>query len=269
MDILQKKYFNQYQEKISVDLAVCFGSLKKDSLKIDLKYLTEASAVYSSNIEGNSMDLNSFMNAKTIKQKIKPKEYSEIMELVGAYDFVQKNKLTENNLLKAHEMLSKSFLIKSQRGKYRDDKVGVFDQYGLVYLAIEPENVAKEMKIFFAVIDKLLKQDLNIEEVFYFASILHLVFAHIHPFQDGNGRAARILEKWFLASKLEDKAWLIQSEKYYKENIKAYYKNINLGVNFYELNYDKCLPFLLMLPKVLERSDDLKFTNKTLSFRLK
>jgi len=80
-----------------------------------------------------------------------------------------------------------------------------------------------------------------------------LVFAHIHPFHDGNGRAARILEKWFLASKLEDKAWLIQSEKYYKENIKEYYKNINLGVNFYELNYDKCLPFLLMLPKALER----------------
>ena len=58
----------------------------------------------------------------------------------------------------------------------------------------------------------------NIEEVFYFASMLHLVFAHIHPFQDGNGRAARLLEKWFLASKLEDKAWLIQSEKFYKEN---------------------------------------------------
>ena len=285
MDILEKKYFSRYRKKIGVNLIACFGSLEKNSSKIDLEYLTEASAVYSSNIEGNSMDLNSFMNAKTIEQKAKPKEYSEIIELVSAYDFARENELTENNLLKAHKILSKPFLTKSQRGKYRDGKVGVFDQRGLVYLAIEPENVAEEMRKFFAEIDKLLpprrslsaedcdektrnslqssaerlqrgdkllKQDLDIEEAFYFASMLHLVFAHIHPFQDGNGRAARILEKWFLASKLGGEAWLIQSEKYYKENIKAYYKNINLGVNFYELNYDKCLPFLLMLPEALE-----------------
>ena len=251
MDILKKKYFSQYQKKVDVDLTARFDDLKKDSFKIDLKYLIEASAVYSSNIEGNPMDLNSFMNAKSFKQKTKPKKYSEIAELAGAYDFARKNKLTENNLLKAHEALSKSFLIKSRRGKYRDDKVGVFDQYGLVYLAVESENVAKEMKSFFAAIDELLKQEMDIKEAFYFASTLHLVFAHIHPFHDGNGRAARILEKWFLASKLEDNAWLIQSERYYKENIKAYYKNINLGVNFYELNYDNCLPFLLMLPEAL------------------
>ncbi|MCK5122913.1 MAG: Fic family protein [Candidatus Pacebacteria bacterium] len=248
MNILEKEYYKQYEKEINIDLAVCFNDLKKDSSKINFKYLTEASAVYSSNIEGNSMDLNSFMNAKTMKQKAKPKEYSEITELVDAYDFAQSNKLTEENLLKAHQILSKSFLIKSQRGKYRDDKVGVFDQNGLVYLAIEPEKVAEEMKIFFVTINKLLKQDLDINEVFYFASMLHLRFAHIHPFQDGNGRAARILEKWFLASKLGNKAWLIQSEKYYKENIKEYYQNINLGVNFYELDYERCLPFLLMLP---------------------
>jgi Fic family protein len=75
---------------------------------------------------------------------------------------------------------------------------------------------------------------------------------HIHPFSDGNGRAARLLEKWFLAEKLGVKFWAISSEKYYKENQKDYYKNINLGVNFYELNYDKCIDFLEMLPKTIE-----------------
>jgi len=31
----------------------------------------------------------------------------------------------------------------------------------------------------------------------FFAALIHLVFVKIHPFDDGNGRAARLLEKWF------------------------------------------------------------------------
>ncbi|WP_394370742.1 Fic family protein [Pedobacter endophyticus] len=81
--------------------------------------------------------------------------------------------------------------------------------------------------------------------------LIHLRFAHIHPFRDGNGRAARLLEKWFLAQKLGIELWKIPSEKYYKEHQPEYYKNINLGVNFYELNYDNCLPIITMLPNSL------------------
>ncbi|WP_220392957.1 Fic family protein [Chitinophaga lutea] len=32
--------------------------------------------------------------------------------------------------------------------------------------------------------------------------MIHLVFVKIHPRADGNGRSARLLEKWFLAVKL-------------------------------------------------------------------
>jgi Fic family protein len=75
---------------------------------------------------------------------------------------------------------------------------------------------------------------------------------HIHPFSDGNGRAARLLEKWFLASKLGMEYWRIPSEEYYKTHLQKYYKHINLGVNFYELDYNRCTDFLLMLPGCLE-----------------
>ncbi len=82
--------------------------------------------------------------------------------------------------------------------------------------------------------------------------MIHLKLAHIHPFRDGNGRAARLIEKWFIAEKLGNDFWKILSEKYYKEHQPEYYNNINLGVNYYELNYDKCIPFLLMLPGCLK-----------------
>ncbi len=255
MNKFDEKYFKQYQNRIKINLRDCYGKLKKMSKADDFKHLIEASAVYSSNIEGNSMDLNSFMNIKAFQQKAKPKEFVEIMELVSAYNFAKDNKLSELNFLKAHKMLSKSFLGNGQQGKYRNNKVGVFNGRGLVYLAVEPELVKKEMKDFFKMIGALLKKELSIEEVFYFASMIHLKIAHIHPFADGNGRAARLVEKWFLAEKLNEKVWLIQSEKYYKEHLGVYYKNINLGVNYYELNYDQCLPFLLMLPRALLQVD--------------
>jgi len=123
----------------------------------------------------------------------------------------------------------------------------VFGQSGLVYLAVEAEHVAAVMKSFFDEISTLLAASLSLEEVFYFAALIHLRFVHIHPFADGNGRAARLLEKWFLAQKLGKLFWNLPSEKYYKDHQADYYNNINLGVNFYELDYNKCLPFLVML----------------------
>jgi len=72
---------------------------------------------------------------------------------------------------------------------------------------------------------------------------------HIHPFANGNGRAARLLEKWFLSSKLGHDYWSLLSEKYYKEHQAEYYNAIDIGINFYELDYSRCIPFLLMLTK--------------------
>ena len=77
-------------------------------------------------------------------------------------------------------------------------------------------------------------------------------FAHIHPFRDGNVRAARLIEKWFVAEKLGRDFWKMPSEKFYKKNQAKYYETINLGGNFYELNYNKCIGFLEMLPKCLK-----------------
>ena len=253
MRITDDKYFNQYNILIGNQIEKLIESFNFTEKGTDLGYQTQASAVYSSNIEGNSIDLNSYMNYKLSQEKSKPqKEIQEIENLILAYEFAQSNPLTEKNFLQCHKIFAKTLVIKSKQGKYRNEKVGVFGQSGLVYLAIEPELVKKVMSEFFEDLYVLLRKDLSKSEVFYYASLIHLKFAHIHPFRDGNGRAVRLLEKWFIAEKISKDFWKLSSEKYYRDHQANYYKNINLGVNYYELNYDNCIPFLLMLPKSLE-----------------
>ena len=251
--VTERKYFEQYHRFIGYKINGLIEQYDFSDQKVEFVYATQSSAVYSSNIEGNPVDLNSYMNHKLAKEKFKPaKEIEEIDNLVEAYQFAQNNPLSEKTFLKSHAIFSKTLLIKSKRGGYRNEKVGVFSENGLVYLAVESEYVQEYMKSFFQGIDLLVNEQLSNEEVFYFASLLHLIFAHIHPFMDGNGRGARLLEKWFISQKLGKEFWTIPSEKYYKDHRSDYYNNINLGVNFYELNYDLCLPFLSMLPRSIE-----------------
>lgn len=253
MNITDRKYLDKYINGIGKEIPSLVANYDFSENKGGFEYLTKASAVFSSNIEGNSIDLNSYMNYELNKDKFKTgKEIEEIENLIKAYKLAQNCSLNEKNLLECHKILSETLLIKSKRGKYRVEQVGVFGKSGLTYMAVEPEFVEKEMKDFFANIQELLSSDLNDTEVFYFAALMHLRFVHIHPFRDGNGRVARLLEKWFITEKKGKDFWKIPSEEYYKINQPEYYKTINLGVNFYTLDYDKCIGFLEMLPNCLK-----------------
>ena len=253
MRITERKYLDTFKKSIGNEISKLIKNFDFSEKRGGFEYLTKASAVYSSNIEGNSIDLNSYMNYEMNKDKFKAgKEIEEIENLIEAYEFAQTNKLNEKNLLNCHKTLSDTLLIRSKRGKYRIEQVGVYGKAGLAYMAVEPEFVEKEMKLFFQDLSELISSDLNEIEVFYFASLIHLRFAHIHPFRDGNGRVARLIEKWFVVEKLGYDFWKMPSEEYYKNNQARYYETINLGVNFYELNYDKCNRFLEMLPQCLK-----------------
>lgn len=120
------------------------------------------------------------------------------------------------------------------------------------YEAASALLVQNEYDRFWMELDTLLKEELTIEEIFYYAALIHLIFVKIHPFSDGNGRTARLLEKWFLVSKLGERAWYIPSELYYYNNLKVYYYNLaRIGIFYEELMYEKGIPFLLMLPQAL------------------
>jgi len=255
-NLISSQYIEPYSEALKVDLSKAIKKLntKKAFSKEDFEHYIIASSVFSSRIEGNTLDLNSFMRLRADKKIAKKKEVKEIEDLVEAYQFASAHKLTRANFLKAHQILSRTLLSKpSERGKLRKMPVGVYDgDTGKpVYLAIEPEYLDKEITKLFTDIKLILSKKLNNKEKFYYASMLHLWLAMLHPFTDGNGRTARLIEKWFLASVIGEYAWSINSEKQYWDKRPEYYKNISLGYNYYALYWDRCVPFLLMLPSAI------------------
>jgi len=213
--------------------------------------MLDSAAVYSSNIEGNSLNLNSFLNSRLQNKKVRPKEAQEIEDLVEAYRFSQSHPLNEKNMLKAHAMLSRNFLNKTRQGAYRKEPVGVFSNRGLEYLALEQHLVPNELQNLFTVIDGLLKKQLHPSESFFWASWLHLTMALIHPFADGNGRIARLCEKWFLMEKLGKMMIFLPGEEFYFKSRPDYYAALKLGVNYWEVDFKKSGPFINLLPGAL------------------
>lgn len=252
LKILQQDYFNDYKTQLKVDVESAFATVKNKLQSLeDFKFYLANSAVHSSNIEGNTVSFDTYLKSSEFNLHLKTKEIKEIEYLIAAYQFARENDLTLDNALKAHEILTQSILIKKERGKIRKVKVGVRSEGRLIYLAVEPEFIKPELEKLFADISILLKAKLTTAEIFYYAAYIHLVFVNIHPFVDGNGRATRLIEKWFLTKMLGNNAWCITSEKNYWDNRPNYYKNLQIGVNYYEVKYEKSVPFLLMLPNSL------------------
>lgn len=249
-EILPVKLLDEYLSKIDRSIRDKFDELKESELSADaFSFYTSVSVVFSSKIEGEEIELDSYIKHKKWGVKFLPDHTQKIDDLYDAYQFAQKSELNSMTVMQAHALLTRHILQEPQRGTIRSGNMYVTTPDGKIeYVACPPGMVKTELDKLYRDIALLLEAELSFEEILYFSAMIHLVFVKIHPLDDGNGRTARLLEKWFFAQKLGDKAWFVQSEKYYYDQHQLYYKNIRvLGLKYELLDYDKALSFLLML----------------------
>ena len=245
----------QYLQQVAPDLLLKFDSLHDAEISTEtFSFYTSVSSVFSSKIEGEDIELDSYVKHKKFGIEFLPDYTRKIDDLYDAYTFAKSNTLSQQNVAHAHQLLSKHIVAKHYQGNLRTQNMYVSTPDGKIeYVAATPYQVPGEMEKFYSDVADLLAAEMNIKEVFFFSAMIHLVFVKIHPFNDGNGRTGRLLEKWFLAQKLGDKAWFVQSEKNYYQLHQTYYNNLRaLGLEYPDLNYDRALPFLLMLPGALD-----------------
>lgn len=249
VDLLDK-YLNQVPQTITQS----FGQLKDSALSTNtFSFYTSVSAVFSSKIEGENIELDSFMKHKMLDAHFLPDYTQKIDDLYETYQFAQKTKLSYGAVQEGYKLLTKHILQKEHAGQLRTGNMLVITPDGKIeYVACSADLVGQKLEMFFNDISLLLKAKLTTPEVFFCAAVIHLVFVKIHPFEDCNGRTVRLLEKWFMAEKLGPKAWFMQLEKYYYDHHQTYCHNIRLlGLEYGLLDYSAALSFLLMLPQSL------------------
>lgn len=249
LKILTLSLFDDFRNAVKESPTDVLVRVKRTDISVDyFDFYKSVSSVYSSKIEGVEIDFDSFYKHKFLNVKFKPDYTRKADDLFSAYDFIEKNPLNLRTLKQVHRILSANLLPKNQQGKIRTNPMFVVNNEDRIeYVAANQSIINQELAKLFSDIESLLSSDLNPVEIFYFASFIHLVFVKIHPFQDGNGRTARLLEKWFLFQKLGETATAIQLEKNYFKNSFNYYSNLRqLGLEYENLDYLKSLNFLLM-----------------------
>ncbi|MCO5232355.1 MAG: Fic family protein [Chitinophagales bacterium] len=254
LQIIPTGLLRVYLEQVPKGLQVAFDKLQDADISTNtFSFYTSVASVFSSKIEGEDIELDSYIKHKAMGIEFNLDYTKKIDDLYNAYIFAEQNVLTRQNISQAHTLLAVNFVEKTKLGKFRTHNMYVATNDGRIeYVAASPYEVELEMTKLYNDISILLKTDLSIEEVFFYASFIHLVFVKIHPWNDGNGRSARLIEKWFLAQKLGEKAWFLQSENMYYHEHQTYYRNIRLlDLEYPKLDYKQALPFLLMLPSCL------------------
>jgi len=169
-----------------------FRPLKKSEI-IQLKQFYQIGLTYSSNaLEGNSLTETETKIVVEDGLTIGGKPLKDIFEAQGhsdafnfMYSLIDNNKITENDILKLHHLFYYR-IDEENAGEYRKVKVFVS---GTNYKFPEPDDVPALMKKF---VNELSEINEGVHPV-EFAANAHKNFVEIHPFIDGNGRAARLL----------------------------------------------------------------------------
>lgn len=253
LKIIPNDYLKEYKAKLNFDLKHQFNTITYTNFKKDVFYYNTNSVSSSAKIEGEMASSQDLIQYLKHQKKFSKMYINATNDLFNAYVFAQDKTLTKKNLLEAHCILSKSILQKRAQGKIRThDEIIYNEDHKIIYTATEKQQVQTEFDKLTDDIKLLLKKDLATKEVFYYGFMISLVFVKIHPFEDGNGRASRLLEKWFIAQKLGEKAWFLKSELNYYNKQKSYFLALNRMGLFYEnTDYSKALTIATYTAKTL------------------
>ncbi|WP_255292407.1 Fic family protein [Bacillus cereus] len=158
-------------------------------------------AYNSSAIEGNTISLADTVTIilhDTIPSNTSKREFFEIDNHRGAYDYVLKNvankeELTVGKVKDVHERLTDR--LQYDKGQFKTSTNRIL---GADFQTTPPAQVSHAMQQWVDNLNFRLENAKTVDEKLYAIAEQHIQFERIHPFSDGNGRTGRMLMNYSL-----------------------------------------------------------------------
>lgn len=184
-------------------------------------------AHFSTAIEGNPLTLpevEALAQGRPIAATDRAKR--EVLNYLAALRWIEKlskdEPITEPRFLRLHQMLAAGLLPKSQVGHYKDRQNVILSRGKVVYTPPGPKEARPLTQALLVWLEKEGRQVYPIVA----SACAHYELVRIHPFLDGNGRAARSLATWVLYHRGFDTQHLFAVDQFYKEDHQGYYEAI-------------------------------------------
>ncbi|MEX0882869.1 MAG: hypothetical protein WDZ72_05285 [Cyclobacteriaceae bacterium] len=119
LQILSDESLSSYMEQVSKGLPRAFAHLHDAEISTDsFSFYTSVSSVFSSKIEGEDIELDSYIKHKRFGIEFLRDYTKKIDDLYNAYSFAKNHELNQKNLLEAHQLLIKHLLPKDKQGSF-------------------------------------------------------------------------------------------------------------------------------------------------------
>jgi len=148
--------------------------------------------------------------------------YREVLKFI---DKRNKKDFSEKDLLDIHKFTVNKVLTQERSGNYRTTQV-VVKNSKTGEVSFRPPQAAEIKELVGSFLNWLNSDDAHDVHPVLKAGIVHYVLAFIHPFVDGNGRAARAFATLILFSEGYDIKKFFSLEEYYDRDSKRYYKTL-------------------------------------------
>ncbi|MEK6542834.1 MAG: Fic family protein [Elusimicrobiota bacterium] len=185
-------------------------------------------AHYSTKIEGNPLTLpevEALSRGKDlpIEEKAKQEVLNYFAVLRWIWTQSPEKAIREKDLLRLHGILTRGVLIEDESGAYKVKPNVVYGHGKVIYRPPPPEAVAI---LTCSLLAWLNSKESHQDHAAIAAAIAHHRLVSIHPFSDGNGRAARSLGSWVLYRRDFDTHHIFALDEFFEHDRDRYYREI-------------------------------------------
>lgn len=201
-----------------------------EAMELKLLRMAKIRAItYSNQIEGNPLkekDVETLLSRKTKVDNFPEKEIENYSKALDYLEKCAQEKipLSQRIAMDIHRLVTFETLPREQSGAMRKIPVSIGDSETGRAIETLPDPMFVPQ-----LMEELWQWLANHEQTnaFVLAFCFHFLFVSIHPFVDGNGRTARLLQHYLLLSKGEDVARFVPTETTIMKYRDEYYTSLS------------------------------------------